>query len=88
VNEKDFREVAGEALDEARDKFEKTWIRSDLHMDAVNFALSLYAGIVMRLMRGLPDPDKEPSPATSTTATTAGPQTEKTDLQKPTETQS
>jgi len=55
---KEFSEVAGEALEEAREKFKSyfpnTWIE---HSDAVNMALGLFSGIVMRRMNDEPDPD-------------------------------
>ncbi len=56
--EKGFKEVAGAALEEAREKFARYWSRGSQDItDAVNLAMGLFAGIALRRMHGDPDPD-------------------------------
>jgi len=58
----EFVEVAGAALEEARDKFARYFRDASAHQHAVDFALGLFTGIATRRMRGEPDPDPvEPS---------------------------
>lgn len=53
----EFAEVAGEAVEETRAKMRHYWLRYDLSSDAVNFALGMFCGAVLRRMKGEPDPD-------------------------------
>lgn len=71
---KAFADVAGEAIEETRRKFRNLWRDPEPHMDAVNFALGMFTGAVLRRMRGDPDPDpvESPSPQASTDATPLG----------------
>lgn len=69
----EFKNVAGPALHETHDKF-KLYC-PDADWGAVSFALGLFRGIVMRRLKGEPDPVEERLATLSNPAAPAGPQT-------------
>ena len=56
---KTFSEVMYESLIETRLKFYAVCPDPDIHIDAVNFALGLFAGCVDRRMHEAPDDDPD-----------------------------
>lgn len=59
---KEFADVAGEALEETRDKLQRfypAFMADQDCRDAVNMALGMFSGAVLRRLAGQPDPDPE-----------------------------